>query len=129
MSNKLTSLAFGRLRKAPEHFLEGELLAQVSQNGLDAQRRNFIRTSFLGALATATGASALAQSTATLGDPAILDKHLRHPIKVRVWFSTTRITRLNESVGGVGIVYPFARFVWDDHAKRLALRTPSPGVV
>ena len=76
MSNKLTSLNLGRLRKAPEHFLDSELLAQVSQNGVDSQRRNFIRKSFLGALATAAGTSALAQSTATVGDPAILNKQI-----------------------------------------------------
>ena len=76
MSKKFSGLTFGRLRNAPEHFLDGDLLVQVSQNGLDTQRRNFIRSSFLGALATATGASALAQNTAAVGDPAILNKQI-----------------------------------------------------
>jgi sulfane dehydrogenase subunit SoxC len=94
MRNKLTSLTLGRLRKAPEHFLEGDLLAQISQTGLDAQRRNFIRKSFLGALATTTGASALAQSTATLGDPAILEKQIWATTLGKPLSACTRIAML-----------------------------------
>ena len=72
MNSRLSTFSLGRLRQAPEGFLETSVVEQLTAQGLDAQRRDFIRNSFWGALAAATSAKALAQPV--IGDPAILDK-------------------------------------------------------
>lgn len=81
---------FGRLRKAPENFLNPHLLDAIGTQGLDSTRRDFLRKSFLGAVAasgTALAAGAQAQ-TDFEGDPAILNlpehaKTLGHPVAMR----------------------------------------------
>jgi sulfane dehydrogenase subunit SoxC len=65
------------LIKAPENFIGTELLGEISQHGLDAQRRGFLRKSFLAAGAAMTASmgagSARAQVAVGEGDPAILN--------------------------------------------------------
>ncbi|MDZ4057547.1 MAG: hypothetical protein U1D69_11420, partial [Polynucleobacter sp.] len=63
-----------RLRKAPEHFISQDFIADVNQNGLDESRRGFLRKGFLSALGGAAGLAAPAVFAAGEGDPAILEK-------------------------------------------------------
>lgn len=68
----------GQVRQAPESFLPADFVADVSANGMNEQRRGFLRKSFLGAvgagLATGMGAKAFAQ--AGPDDPAIMEKQI-----------------------------------------------------
>lgn len=57
----------GRLRPAPESFLSGEQIKSVFKG-----RRDFLKTAFAGAAATAVGAGAMG-ARASDGDPAILE--------------------------------------------------------
>ncbi len=62
----------GRLRLAPENFLSPQdvrLVAEQARSG----RRDFLRGAFAAASAGMAGAAALAQTTATAGDPNILE--------------------------------------------------------
>ena len=66
---------YGRLQRAPENFLQPELIDEISRAGLDESRRGFLRKSFLAASATLAAGGALAQGVAasgTEGDPNIL---------------------------------------------------------
>ncbi len=60
----------GRLIKAPENFLRDDLIRDISKQGLDANRRNFLRGSFLAAAGLTGGVLAQADIE---GDPAILN--------------------------------------------------------
>ena len=62
------SRAAGRLRPAPENFLDAGQIAAVQ-----AGRREFLRGAFLAATAAVAPAQAEAQSAARTGDPAILE--------------------------------------------------------
>ena len=65
----------GRLKRAPENFISTELAAEVSASGITGTRRDFLRNSFLAAMAAgATTATASALAQRSNGDPAILDK-------------------------------------------------------
>ena len=66
----------GKLRPAPENFIDRELMEQVSSSGVDEPRRGFIRNSFLSALGlSATTGLVLNNANAqSLGDPVILEK-------------------------------------------------------
>src|SRR6185369_9548083 len=71
----------GRLRRAPENFLDAHQVADVQ-----AQRRGFLRAAFVAAAAGMTG-SAVAQPA---GDPAILElpehsKGLGQPVAARAY--------------------------------------------
>ncbi|MBF5004673.1 sulfite dehydrogenase [Diaphorobacter caeni] len=73
MQNQMT----GRLRKAPENFVQGDGVATVFAEA-KAGRRSFIRSAFAAAAAGAAGTSALAQggqkaSSVGDGDPNILE--------------------------------------------------------
>ena len=59
----------GRLRKAPENFLAPDFLRTLRKEGLDEQRRAFMRRTFMAASA------AMAAPVAALGadDPDIVD--------------------------------------------------------
>ena len=59
----------GQLRQAPEDFLSGELVAAISEHGVDNERRGLLRSAFVGALAVAGAGAAAAPE----GDPDILD--------------------------------------------------------
>jgi len=59
----------GQLRQAPEDFLSGELVAAISEHGVDSERRGLLRSAFVGALAVAGAGAAAAPE----GDPDILD--------------------------------------------------------
>jgi sulfane dehydrogenase subunit SoxC len=69
----------GRIQKAPENFISRELASDIESSGLDAERRGFLRKSFMAASALAASAGALATSNATGaggpadGDPLILN--------------------------------------------------------
>ena len=65
----------GRLQKAPENFIEPELINDISKHGLDDEkRRGFLKTSFAAVAATAGGASAAAMAAGTENDPYIMEK-------------------------------------------------------
>jgi sulfane dehydrogenase subunit SoxC len=69
------SRRFGRLIKAPENFLDQALINDINEQGLDEQRRGFLRRSFLTASAALAAGSALGQDRADAvgdGDPHIL---------------------------------------------------------
>lgn len=81
--SKLTQPA-GRLLKAPEGFVPGDLVNDISKAGLNEERRGFLRKSFLAAAAAAGGVSAARAQ----GDPAILqlqpwNKMLGNPVASR----------------------------------------------
>ncbi len=68
-------LKLGRLKRAPENFVSNELATELSTSGITPARRDFLRNSFLTAMAagaSATAASAFAQGSK--GDPNILEK-------------------------------------------------------
>ena len=71
MSTRTTSTPRpGRLQKAPEGFIPGDLVNDISANGLNEERRGFLRKSFLVATA-AVGASSVARVQAA--DPMITE--------------------------------------------------------
>lgn len=57
----------GRLRLAPENYLDAETISAISKHGLDETRRGFLRKCFAAAAAAMTGTA-----TAQTGDPNIL---------------------------------------------------------
>lgn len=66
----------GRLQKAPENFLDRELIQEISSQGLNEQRRLFLRKSFAATVGTAAAGMAAANAVAQNafdGDPAILN--------------------------------------------------------
>lgn len=60
----------GRILRAPENFVDSTLALDITSNGLNEERRGFLRKSFLAASAALAGSTALAQVGD--GDPAIL---------------------------------------------------------
>ncbi len=62
----------GRLLKAPENFVDDKLASDISGKGLNSERRDFLRRSFLAASASLASASSLASAATPDGDPAIL---------------------------------------------------------
>lgn len=62
----------GRLLKAPENFVDDTLVSEISGKGLNSERRDFLRRSFLAASAGMAAASSLASAATADGDPAIL---------------------------------------------------------
>lgn len=62
----------GRLLKAPENFVDDTLVSDISGKGLNSERRDFLRQSFLAASAGLAAASSLASAATPDGDPAIL---------------------------------------------------------
>ncbi len=75
MSSRTNSPA-GRLKKAPEGFISPDLITDISRNGLNDTRRNFLKTSFAAAAAVAGGVSTTAAvaKSSDQGDPLILEK-------------------------------------------------------
>ena len=66
---------YGRILRAPENFLQPELIDEINRGPLDEHRRGFLRKSFLAASASLAAGGALAQSAAAIGadgDPNIL---------------------------------------------------------
>lgn len=66
----------GRLLRAPENFVDGALAHDITINGLNEERRGFLRKSFLAAGAALASGSAMAQAaqaSAFAGDPNILN--------------------------------------------------------
>lgn len=61
----------GRLRKAPENFLDGDFVAAVRQHGFDEERRSWLRRAF--ALAVAGAAAPLVARAEFIGDKEILE--------------------------------------------------------
>ena len=72
----------GRLRRAPENFLDQRLAREIDEKGLDEKRRRFLRQSFLMASAASAGSSASmsfaneigaeGREDSAVGDPNIL---------------------------------------------------------
>ena len=68
------SKRWGRIRKAPENFLDAQLVSEIQSKSLNDERRAFLRSSFLAASASLIGGVAAAAGTnAADGDPAILN--------------------------------------------------------
>jgi sulfane dehydrogenase subunit SoxC len=63
----------GRLRKAPENYVDDALASEITGKGLNDQRRDFLRRSFLAASASLAAASSLARAATADGDPNILN--------------------------------------------------------
>ncbi len=63
----------GRLRKAPENYVDDTLASDITGRGLNAERRDFLRRSFLAASASMAAASSLATAATPDGDPNILN--------------------------------------------------------
>lgn len=67
----------GRLRRAPENFVDSNLAADIVRDGLNPTRRSFLQRSFLAAGAALAGGAAFAADApgalATAGDPMILE--------------------------------------------------------
>lgn len=81
---------FGRWLPAPENFLPETLLNEIRQNGLNSQRRAFLRQSFAAASAALASGASLAAADAAVGegDPTILNEQasalsLGHPVAYR----------------------------------------------
>ena len=62
----------GRLRKAPENFLDPQLLREIQQQGFDDKRRRFMRHSFLMASTASVAAAPMSFADEASGDPNIL---------------------------------------------------------
>ena len=60
----------GRILRAPENFVDSALALDITTNGLNEERRGFLRKSFMAASAALASSTALAQVAD--GDPAIL---------------------------------------------------------
>ena len=66
----------GRLRRAPENFIDGTLAGDIAREGLNPTRRSFLQRSFLAAGAALAGGSAFAADAPNAvgaGDPMILE--------------------------------------------------------
>ena len=66
---------YGRLLRAPENFLAPDLIETINREGIDDQRRGFLRRSLLAATASLATGSTLARGAADIGpdgDPNIL---------------------------------------------------------
>jgi sulfane dehydrogenase subunit SoxC len=66
---------YGRILRAPENFLQPEMVDEMNRGQLDESRRGFLRQSFLAASASLAAGTALAQGAAATGadgDPNIL---------------------------------------------------------
>lgn len=74
MSNELSKP--GRILKAPENFIDASLSKAITKDGLNEERRSFLRKSFMAASAAVAGGAVLGQGAlaATFeGDPNILN--------------------------------------------------------
>lgn len=63
----------GRIRKAPENFLDPELVDEITTDKLSDDRRAFLRSSFLAAGASLIGGLSVAKNIDPDGDPNILN--------------------------------------------------------
>ncbi len=100
------SKKMGRVLRAPENFVDDALAHQITTDGLNAERRGFLRKSFMAASAALASGSALAQASkgqAFAGDPNILNlpEHAKtlgkpvatHPYGVPSKFETNLLRR------------------------------------
>ena len=74
MSNELKKP--GRLLRAPENFIDVSLSQAITRGGLNEERRDFLRKSFVAASALVAGGAALTQGARAatfVGDPNILN--------------------------------------------------------
>ena len=74
MSNELKKP--GRILRAPENFIDASLSKAITTDGLNEERRSFLRKSFVAASAVIAGSAALTQgamAAAFEGDPNILN--------------------------------------------------------
>ena len=63
----------GRVIKAPENFIDSSLSQAITKEGLNEERRDFIRKSFVAASAAIASTAAVAKAAAFEGDPLILN--------------------------------------------------------
>jgi len=74
MSNELSKP--GRIIRAPENFIDASLSKAITKDGLNAERRDFLRKSFIAAGAAVASTAALTQNAMAApfqGDPNILN--------------------------------------------------------
>jgi len=74
MSNELKKP--GRILRAPENFIDASLSTAITKDGLNEERRDFLRKSFVAASAVVAGSAALTQAAMAAtpeGDPLILN--------------------------------------------------------
>ena len=74
MSNELKKP--GRIIRAPENFIDASLSKAITKDGLNEERRDFLRKSFVAAGAVVAGSAVLSQSAMAAkfeGDPLILN--------------------------------------------------------
>ncbi len=67
------TVPMGRLRKAPENFVPPTLAEEITNGGLDNDRRGFLRKSFLAAASMAAGPALAQAAKEAEGDPVILE--------------------------------------------------------
>jgi sulfane dehydrogenase subunit SoxC len=89
-------VARGVLKKAPEAFIPAALVQDITQRGLNNDRRGFLRKSFLAAAGGAVALTAKAQTP--LGDPAILvlpehSKTLGNPVAMEGYGSPSKFEK------------------------------------
>lgn len=63
---------YGRILRAPENFLQPEVIDEIHRGQLDENRRGFLRKSLLAASATLAAGTSLAAQSVGEGDPNIL---------------------------------------------------------
>lgn len=63
----------GRILKAPENFIDASLSQAITKEGLNEERRDFLRKSFVAASAAIASTAAVAQAAKFEGDPLILN--------------------------------------------------------
>jgi sulfane dehydrogenase subunit SoxC len=66
--NEKSANSPGRVRPAPEGFLDSPTIDEINREGIDQRRRRLLKTSFLGALA-----AGMAPAVSAAGDPDILE--------------------------------------------------------
>ncbi len=67
-----SSNSIAHLQRAPENFLPASLSHEISTGGLNSDRRQFLRRSFVAATTAVAAATVLRSAAAAEGDPAIL---------------------------------------------------------
>lgn len=63
----------GRIIKAPENFIDASLSQAITKDGMNEERRDFLRKSFVAASAAIASTAAVAKAATSEGDPLILN--------------------------------------------------------
>lgn len=73
-NKKEPAIQSGRIIKAPENFISREFALDIQENGIDENRRSFLRKSFLAAGVSTVGGIAATSAFAANGEKEILEK-------------------------------------------------------